>query len=637
MLKRNIKNLTLILPAILVYIVIALKFDFFQDDAFISYRYVQNFLNGDGLVFNIGERVEGFTNFGWIIFLILWDSLNIDFILVSKVTGILFGAAFIFVTYLTALKLFDERSKLLALLPVYLLGASMSLPYWSQSGLETAAFAFFAALSFYLYLKQSWQLVFALTIAVWLRPEGALIAGILIAVEAVVEKKLPIFAITCSAIALIFSLPFVAFKQIYYGSILPNPFFAKTGMSLEQLTAGLEYTGRFFSHYGFYGAGLIVCVLFWKKLSDEMRAVLLIFLMYTLYIVLVGGDVLKVHRFFIPVIGLSGILVVYSIWLLVRKFSSKTLNLVLFLSALPLLFLTYSLPKDYVLLYSEREKGLVESMQLLARDIKASDPTDFSVAHTTIGAFSYELMGHKVIDMLGLTDTMIARHPQAQVIEFESTWRERKYNAGYVLKRGPEYIVFSTGDKPSALAEQALLLYPQFLKSYVSIGWFHANPAYSLGGTILSAFRKSRPLEGEIKPTYPPKFVRYYKMGRELFAAGKFQEAIAAFDSAISITPKPIYSYLLYSKSLCHMQLQEHDTTRVLLSSILAQDSLIFDAHRNLYIYSVVYVDSAAALLHERWIKKLVPWLWPRIQYDAQLSVSKSKIHSTTASKQAIE
>lgn len=635
MAKRILKNLIFILPAILAYIAIALKLDFLQDDAFISYRYVQNFLNGDGLVFNIGERVEGFTNFGWIVYLILWDSFYIDFILVSKVTGILLGAGFIFVTFLTAKRFFDEKSKWFALLPAYLLGAAMSLPYWSQSGLETAAFAFFAALSFYLYLKRSWQLVFALTIAVWLRPEGALIAGILIVIEAVVEKRIPKFAMACSAIALFFSLPFVAFKQIYYGSILPNPFYAKTGMTLEQLGAGLEYTGRFFSHYGFYGAGLIVCILFWKKLSNEMRAVLLFFVMYTLYIILVGGDVLKVHRFFIPVLGLSGILVVYSILVLVRKLSHKTLNLVLFLSALPLLFLTYSLAKDYVLLYSEREIGLVQSMQLLARDIKASDPTDFSVAHTTIGAFSYELMGHKVIDMLGLTDTMIARHPQAQVKEFQSTWRERNYNAGYVLECGPEYIVFSTGDKPSAPAEQALLLYPQFLKSYVSIGWFHSNPAYSSGGTILPAFRKARSLKGKIRPTYAPKFVSLYKMGIELYAAGKYQEAIAVFDTAISITPEPIYSYLLYNKSLCHMRLQQHDTTKALLSSILANDSLIFHAHKNLYIYSVLFDDSTAGLLHERWIKNLVPWLWPRIQYDAQLSTSKSKIHSLTESNQA--
>ena len=41
-----------------------------QDDAFISFRYAKNLANGSGLVFNSGERVEGYTNFLWT--LILW-------------------------------------------------------------------------------------------------------------------------------------------------------------------------------------------------------------------------------------------------------------------------------------------------------------------------------------------------------------------------------------------------------------------------------------------------------------------------------------------------------------------------------------------------------------------------------------
>jgi len=36
-----------------------------QDDAFISFRYAQNLVDGNGLVFNPGERVEGYTNLSW--------------------------------------------------------------------------------------------------------------------------------------------------------------------------------------------------------------------------------------------------------------------------------------------------------------------------------------------------------------------------------------------------------------------------------------------------------------------------------------------------------------------------------------------------------------------------------------------
>ena len=38
---------------------------FLTDDAFISFRYVRNLLEGHGLVFNPGERGEGYSNFLW--------------------------------------------------------------------------------------------------------------------------------------------------------------------------------------------------------------------------------------------------------------------------------------------------------------------------------------------------------------------------------------------------------------------------------------------------------------------------------------------------------------------------------------------------------------------------------------------
>src|SRR3954470_13240280 len=36
-----------------------------SDDAFISFRYARNWVTGKGLVYNAGERVEGYTNFLW--------------------------------------------------------------------------------------------------------------------------------------------------------------------------------------------------------------------------------------------------------------------------------------------------------------------------------------------------------------------------------------------------------------------------------------------------------------------------------------------------------------------------------------------------------------------------------------------
>ena len=71
-LKQSTKVLLPLVPALAVYAFLCHQLNFTQDDAYISYRYVANFLNGDGLVYNIGERVEGYTNFGWVIYLIMW-------------------------------------------------------------------------------------------------------------------------------------------------------------------------------------------------------------------------------------------------------------------------------------------------------------------------------------------------------------------------------------------------------------------------------------------------------------------------------------------------------------------------------------------------------------------------------------
>ena len=51
---------------------------FLTDDAFISFRYARNLLEGHGLVFNPGERVEGYSNFLWVLELAaVWRALGV--------------------------------------------------------------------------------------------------------------------------------------------------------------------------------------------------------------------------------------------------------------------------------------------------------------------------------------------------------------------------------------------------------------------------------------------------------------------------------------------------------------------------------------------------------------------------------
>ena len=61
---------------------------FLCDDAFISFRYAENLVLGHGLVFNAGERVEGYTNFLWTLTLAAAIALGLEPAGVAQALGI---------------------------------------------------------------------------------------------------------------------------------------------------------------------------------------------------------------------------------------------------------------------------------------------------------------------------------------------------------------------------------------------------------------------------------------------------------------------------------------------------------------------------------------------------------------------
>lgn len=611
--RRIIEASLALLPALALFLVIALSLSFIQDDAYISYRYVANFLNGDGLVYNVGERVEGFTNLGWVIYLILIGGMGLDFVLASKIAGLLLGLGVIILSYLIALRVFGAGQRVLALVPAYLVAANQSLAYWSPAGLETAAFAFLATAALYLYLRRSFLLIAALTLAVWIRPDGAVLTGGLIVVEWIILRRIPRFTLTCAAMALLFSIPMVGFKLLYYGSILPNPFYAKTGLHLDHVASGLEYAWRFFGHYGFYGAFLVIPLLFFKRVNVAVQQVWLFAVVYTIYIVLVGGDVLKVHRFFLPILGAVGLLSVESVRLLMSRFRIPPKTLYILIGVLPLCLFTWYLPHDFVRQYNTLEKGFTKKMGFMATEMKRTDTTDFSVALPTIGRFGYELLGHDIIDMVGLTDSTIARHSEEPIVGMATTWKEQKHNSSYLLGRAPDYIVFSTDIKPSAPAERALLLYKPFLEAYHSTCWYYQSDP-TRQGILIIAFKRMREIKGELIPTYPIEYVQHYKDGLDAYVSGDHRRAVQCYDRAIGASPKPYNVHLLYQKAFSLLYMGQEQTAFALLNEIVSQDSLMFQAHKDLYMYSRLYGDETKAAIHERWVKKLAPWYFPRLK-----------------------
>jgi hypothetical protein len=342
------------------------------------------------------------------------------------------------------------------------------------------------------------------------------------------------------------------------------------------------------------------------------------------YITLIGGDVLKVHRFYVPLVGVSALVAVLSVWALVEQLTVKTRQMVLFLVAVIALPLTWNLPHDFVQTYNINEKRFVTKMEFTAREMRRTDSTKFSVATPTIGVFGWELLDHPIIDMLGLTDSTIARYSEPPIPGMMTTWKEQKHNSKYLLGRAPDYIVFSTGAKPSAPAERALLLYPQFMNCYRSLGWYFPTddrPGNS-AGLISPAFKRFKPVTGELVPSYPVQYVQYFKTGLDCYTRGQYAQAVAQFDSALKVSPKPAYIYVPYYKAFCLFLMGKHELAEPLLDSIAGVDSTVYEAHKELYYYASMNGNLRKAEAHKRWLLKTVPWFFPRIKAFVDQSVA---------------
>ncbi|MFH2035900.1 MAG: hypothetical protein ABIJ45_05805 [Candidatus Zixiibacteriota bacterium] len=588
----------LFLIGVALFLYQTLNFNFTQDDAFITFRYAENFINGHGLVFNIGERIEGYTNFLWTIIIILGRLAGLDPISFSRILGIFFGVGTIGLTFLLSRLIFSKNS-IWSGGVCLMLGAAQSFAYWAGAGLETAAFGFFIILSFYLYLKKSSLTGPGVVVASLLRPEGFLLFVFIAVYEFLEGKRWNGFLTRLVAVYILVLLPYLVFKYIYFGTILPNPFFAKTGLNIAKLYDGLEYAGRFYYHYLIAGLLLIPTLILFLKKKLEINILLYFCLIYTVYIIMVGGDVLKVHRFFIPILPFLFLLIVYGLDRLIRN---RIYIIPIFLGAV---IWQYFIPDSYIKSYYQAEKRIVEKMTTMADNIKSIDNSDFSIAASTIGALGYNLMGHTLIDMLGLTDSTIARHPQEPIEGISTTWKERNYNTPYLLSRQPDYILFSTGGKPSAPAEKSLFLYSKFFKCYRTI-------PFRIWGIRTNLFKRYFPVSGEIRRDIDFHFVNDYYESIQAAKDGQLEQALLAAKRAEEVAGKNIYTLAGYQQSEILRLMKRYEESYNLLNELFAKDTLTYEVIKDLFTFErLAYKNLGRAdSLYAR-LEKICPWYLP--------------------------
>ena len=114
------------------------------DDAFITFRYARNLAHGDGLVFNLGERVEGVTSLSWTLLLAAVETLRLPVEPAAFALGVAFALLALRESYLLGRCLGASAGACLAAVAL----VAVHGRFWlvAGNGLEGGLFAFLVVL-----------------------------------------------------------------------------------------------------------------------------------------------------------------------------------------------------------------------------------------------------------------------------------------------------------------------------------------------------------------------------------------------------------------------------------------------------------------------------------------------------------
>lgn len=348
-------------PAVVAGIAVvvhALRFDFLCDDAYISFRYAENLARHGVLEWNVGERVEGYTNFLWTVLLALWTKVGVGPEVASRVMGLAFGASGAILLYGISLTLNRETegpdrwspTDPFNYLAGFLTAACAAYACWCSGGLETQMFTFLSLAGFALYLHEEtsgrrfrWSGA-VMALAAMTRPEGVglfFVMGLHRLAYSIVEVvravrsgrktggKPPGKAVVAIILRdLAWALGFVLlyggyflWRYRYYGLFLPNSYYVKASSPDPDATRrlGWAYLYSFLRDYKLVWVlfalpfGFLMAVL----RSFKSRRIALFMWLYCIgattlvvwHVTRVGGDFMAMHRFWVPLVPLLALMI----------------------------------------------------------------------------------------------------------------------------------------------------------------------------------------------------------------------------------------------------------------------------------------------------------------------------------------
>ncbi len=507
-----------------------------SDDIFITFRYIDQWFAGHGLVYNPGEYVEGYTHPLWLLLLSGWRWLGFDMVSGSTLFGIVSQGLLLATMVYASWRMAGRASNAL---PVA--AAAVALHYdaavWATSGLETALFTFLVAAAVVVFsvpdIGERARLLTTgalLVLATLTRPDGILflitMGLIVIAREwsrgsggAEVRTRLLQFALP----SLIF-IPYAVWKVFYYGDLLPNTYYAKSGGGAH-IAQGLTYAWMFVKGYpstmAVLAAFLALPIAFSGKrpfraalasiFADRSLSLsvvcLLLSVVYTLlFVVRVGGDFMYA-RFMVPVVPLLYLSAEAAMRALIRE---RRRLLWPALLIIPLLVGTvdgwnreklFSRSELGEMVLGDGSSGIIDEHAYWTRPL-ARDGTDAIGMLRAVGeklhgyfngltvrilikgqaSLAYASQATDVIENWGLTDPFIARLP---ISERGRIGHEKAAPYGYLIQRRVHFS-FIMGEPPADMAAFRLV---RFALPYD--GWY--AEMYTYDSALMNTLKERFP------------------------------------------------------------------------------------------------------------------------------------------------
>lgn len=458
-------TLIISLLALVPFVLLSMPFmPWIPDDAYISFEYSKNLADGDGLVFNAGERVEGFSNLLWTLLLAAAAFLGLEIETAAPVLSYLFalGALGVFLVLVRQTLQFigdaGRPSVLIATGAVMLaVGAFFPLAFYASSGLETTAYLLFLLIGAFFHLKAVRQenpdghyfSLFAFLAAALTRPEGIGFLGLNGLFLLYHWRKVPRRVLLVAFLTLAAYASVAAVKAQYFGAVLPNTYFAKPGTSwhyFAPLSRGIGYLVRFFGKSGLVFFLPFALVVPFDKPSRYAWLYLWVFACFQLFfIVFVGADILRFDRFAVPLVpwllGLTALGVMEMIegpYPHIRVFAGRLIvvcTIIVVALNLGQAFKAQSkyCVHDWMHSHVHREIG---------RYLGEALPADGRIVANEIGAIRYH-SGRPVVDMLGLTDNTVSaiRYRSFQTFGIGSSAWSANAVTRYLLDGDPACVI----------------------------------------------------------------------------------------------------------------------------------------------------------------------------------------------------